>query len=107
MGNSLRELATRRVRPKGHCCPDCGCLMVRRTSRVLHPLIQAVYLVCRSATCGATFSGVMEITHRLSPPSVPNPAISLPLAGRGVRSEVLRAEGFLAESTADPQGDGR
>ncbi len=107
MGNSLRELAKLRARPTGNRCPDCGCHMVRRTSKVLHPLIQAVYLVCPSATCGATFRGVLEITHRLSPPSVPNPAISLPQAGQGIRTEVLRAEGLLPENAADPLGDGR
>lgn len=108
MGNkALRILANQRAPRPGHCCPDCGATMVRRHSQVVHPLMQTVYMVCQNSTCGATFRGTTEITHRLSPPSVPNPDISLPLAGEGIRSEVLRAEGFLAESTADPQGDGR
>ncbi|WP_081608134.1 ogr/Delta-like zinc finger family protein [Metapseudomonas furukawaii] len=76
------------------CCPDCGSPLVKRSSECKHVLLSTTYLVCRNVVCGATFAGVDEITHRLSPPSFPNPEIDLPYAPRVVRKGVLQALGL-------------
>lgn len=83
-------------------CPDCGEGLTRRTSEMAHPLLQHIYLVCRNAVCGATFAATSEITHRLSPPSCPNPSVKLPYADRTTRASILKAQGMTAEP-ADQQ----
>lgn len=84
-------------------CPDCGASLVKRTSEHKHPLLSATYLVCSNAVCGATFTGVDEITHRLSPPSRPNPAITLPYAPRALRRGVLEQQGLPSEMDYEPK----
>jgi hypothetical protein len=59
--------------------------------------MSVTYLVCNNAVCGATFAGVDEITHRLSPPSRPNPAIVLPYAPSAIRRGVLEQQGLPSE----------
>ncbi|MDN5420759.1 MAG: hypothetical protein L0G08_08235 [Pseudomonadales bacterium] len=56
-------------------------------------------LVCKNAVCGATFTGIDEITHRLSPPSRPNPEIQLPYAPSAIRRGVLKELGLLTHDT--------
>jgi predicted RNA-binding Zn-ribbon protein involved in translation (DUF1610 family) len=75
-------------------CPDCGAALVKRTSKAVHSLMSKTYLVCRNAVCGATFTGVDEITHRLSPPSQPNPDVQLPYASNEARRILLAAQGL-------------
>lgn len=74
-----------------YCCPDCGARIIRRTSEVVHPLLQKFYIVCTNLACGATYLGNSEITHRLSPPTNPNPEISLPWADSVKRSAASKA----------------
>lgn len=89
---------TRRKAPANrYGCPDCGESLTRRTSEMVHPLLQRIYLVCRNAVCGATFAATSEITHRLSPPSCPNPAVRLPYADRTTRASILKAQGMATE----------
>ncbi|MCY1352652.1 Ogr/Delta-like zinc finger [compost metagenome] len=78
-------------------CPDCGASLVKRSSESKHLLMSTTYLVCSNAVCGATFTGVDEITHRLSPPSRPNPAITLPFAPSALRRGVLEQQGLPSE----------
>ncbi|WP_305955675.1 ogr/Delta-like zinc finger family protein [Pseudomonas sp. F01002] len=85
---------TRRQRP----CPDCGAALIRRSSNSEHLLLSKTLLVCKSAVCGATFTGIDEITHRLSPPSQPNTDIQLPYAPSAVRRGVLLALGLSTEN---------
>ncbi|WP_375738405.1 ogr/Delta-like zinc finger family protein [Pseudomonas boanensis] len=79
------------------CCPDCGAPLLKRSSDCKHVLLSTTYLVCRNVVCGATFAGVDEITHRLSPPSFPNPEIKLPYAPNVIRRGVLKALGLQAQ----------
>lgn len=80
-------------------CPDCGSALIKRSSNSEHLLLSRTFLVCKNAVCGATFAGVDEITHRLSPPSWPNPEIQLPYAPSAIRRGVLRELGL---PTHDP-----
>lgn len=75
-------------------CPDCGAGLVKRSSESQHVLMSRTFLVCKNAVCGATFAGVDEITHRLSPASQPNPEISLPYAPSAIRRNVLQELGL-------------
>lgn len=84
------------------CCPDCGAALIKRSSSSCHPLMSSTYLVCKNPVCGATFTGTDEITHRLSPPSNPNPAIVLPYAPSAARRGVLRDLGLPLSSQQQP-----
>lgn len=75
-------------------CPDCGSALIKRSSSSEHLLMSKTFLVCKNAVCGATFTGVDEITHRLSPPSWANPEIQLPYAPSAIRRGVLRELGI-------------
>ncbi|WP_276681504.1 ogr/Delta-like zinc finger family protein [Thalassolituus oleivorans] len=66
-------------------CPDCFQPLRVRTSFGIHELLREVYMECTNIVCGASFSGSLEITHRLSPPSVANPRINLPMADSALR----------------------
>lgn len=80
-------------------CPDCGCNMRVRNSVGMSELLREVYLECTNVSCGATFGAHLEITSRLSPPAIANPAIKLPDAPAAMRR---RAKG---SSTDDSQMD--
>lgn len=80
--------STRNATPRRRC-PDCGASLVKRSSTSKHPLLSRTFLICRNPVCGATFLGVDEITHRLSPSSQPNPAVSLPYAPSALRRAAL------------------
>ncbi|WP_244216314.1 ogr/Delta-like zinc finger family protein [Phytopseudomonas daroniae] len=84
------------------CCPDCGAALIKRSSTSYHPLMSSTYLVCKNPVCGATFTGTDEITHRLSPPSNPNPAIALPYAPSNARRSVLQELGLPMERDQQP-----
>ena len=74
---------------RGRQCPDCGASLVKRSSMNKHPLLSRTFLICRNPVCGATFLGVDEITHRLSPSSQPNPTVTLPYAPSALRRVAL------------------
>lgn len=75
-------------------CPDCGSSLIKRSSEAKHALMSSTFLVCKNVVCGATFAGYDEITHRLSPPSFPNPEINLPYASTAIRRGVLEHLGI-------------
>lgn len=83
-------------------CPDCESALVKRSSNSSHPLMASTYLVCKNPVCGATFTGTDEITHRLSPPSSPNPAILLPYTPSAIRRGVLAKLGLDTQESATP-----
>lgn len=66
-------------------CPDCGTRLRVRNSIGMNELLREVYFECMNIACGATFSGHLEITHRLSPPAIANPRISIPIANSALR----------------------
>lgn len=76
--------STRKTTPRRRC-PDCGASLVKRSSTSKHLLLSRTFLICRNPVCGATFLGIDEITHRLSPSSQPNPDITLPYAPSALR----------------------
>lgn len=83
-------------------CPDCGSALIKRSSSSEHLLMSKTLLVCKNAACGATFTGVDEITHRLSPPSWPNPEIQLPYASSAIRRGVHRDLNLLTHKEHSP-----
>lgn len=64
--------------PRQRQCPDCGALLVKRTSRKQGLLCAEVFYQCSYILCGATFKGYDEIVYRLKVPSQTNPLIRLP-----------------------------
>lgn len=80
--------STRNNTPRRRC-PDCGASLVKRSSTSKHPLLSRTFLICRNPVCGATFLGIDEITHRLSPSSQPNPDVTLPYAPSALRRAAL------------------
>ncbi|WP_230125251.1 ogr/Delta-like zinc finger family protein [Pseudomonas sp. Bi70] len=104
-GAHIAMSATHQNHPKAPVkrgCPDCGAALIKRSSSSCHPLMSSTYLVCKNPVCGATFTGTDEITHRLSPPSNPNPAIVLPYAPSAARRGVLRDLGLSLSSQQQP-----
>jgi hypothetical protein len=69
-----------RAGPKQRECPDCGGLLLRRTSVKQSPLCTEVFYQCRQIVCGATFKGYEEIVYRLKVPFEPNPLVRLPIS---------------------------
>ncbi|MHA6572600.1 MULTISPECIES: ogr/Delta-like zinc finger family protein [Pseudomonas] len=101
-GGLLPVSAIPKVRPQVQAkrrCPDCGAALIKRSSNSEHALMSKTLLVCKNAVCGATFTGIDEITHRLSPPSRPNPEIQLPYAPSAIRRGVLKELGLLTHDT--------
>lgn len=84
-------------------CPDCGSPLNRRDSERLSLLITRTLIVCKNPVCGATFSGFDEIHYRLSPPSVPNPDIDLPMSPHKDRTAILNA--LTGEDDAENNAD--
>lgn len=80
--------STRNTTPRRRC-PDCGASLVKRSSTSKHPLLSRTFLICRNPVCGATFLGIDEITHRLSPSSQPNLDVALPYAPSALRRAAL------------------
>ncbi|QLG91323.1 ogr/Delta-like zinc finger family protein [Pseudomonas yamanorum] len=87
-------------------CPDCGSSLVKRSSESKHPLMSSTFLVCKNIVCGATFAGYDEITHRLSPPSTPNPEINLPYASTAIRRGVLEHLGITPPPPVEDASEG-
>ena len=83
-------------------CPDCGSALIKRSSSSEHLLMSKTLLVCKNAVCGATFTGVDEITHRLSPPSWPNPEIQLPYAPSAIRRGINRERDLPTHEEQSP-----
>ena len=72
-------------------CPDCGQPIFTRSSQREHVLMQVQYLYCSNVACGSTFKATREITHRMSPSALPNPAIDLPMADAAMRRHAVLA----------------
>lgn len=75
-----------------HACPDCKSRVLVRTSEGLSELVRVAYIRCENLSCGATFRATMEITHRISPPTVPNPAIRLPESDWAIRKSASKGK---------------
>ncbi len=84
-----------------HKCPDCGHAIRVRNSEGLSELVRACYLQCTNVGCGATYRATYEITHRLSPPAVANPSISLPMADWAMRKIASQSHSNDSETQMD------
>lgn len=82
---------TTQKKKRSRPCPDCGSGLIRRTSAQLTPLIMQTLLICKNPVCGASFSGLDEITHRVSPPSEINPNIKLQVTSNEERKEIFKS----------------
>lgn len=71
----------------GQHCPHCGRWATVRSSESVSPLLRVLLFQCRDVTCGHTWISHLEVVRSVSPPAIPNPAISLPLSSR---AEVIR-----------------
>lgn len=58
-------------------CLHCETPLRIRSSRKVVPTSIQLGLQCTNVDCGATFGGVMEITHGISPSALPNPGVQL------------------------------
>lgn len=72
--------AEERANPRQRECPDCGALLIRRTSERMSPLYQEINYQCQNFFCASTFKGYEEIVYRLKVPMQPNPMVSLPVS---------------------------
>jgi hypothetical protein len=58
-------------------CPHCQEKVRVRSSRVETSTSKAISLQCSNIDCGATYGGVIEITHQILASAVANPEIHL------------------------------
>lgn len=82
----------------GLVCGHCRSKVRIRTSSGEHVHLRTAYLQCTNEACGATYRAVFEVTHTLSPSSMPNPSMDLPLAPAAMRREAMKTLMGDAES---------
>lgn len=58
-------------------CPHCGSPLRTRSSRLVSSICRELNLSCYNSDCGATFGGMLEISHAISPSANPNPAVMI------------------------------
>jgi hypothetical protein len=61
-------------------CPHCNSHAIIRTSDIVTPLVKDLHLICLNPDCGHTWKAQIAAIYTLSPSSIPNPDISLPMA---------------------------
>ncbi|MGQ2387035.1 MULTISPECIES: ogr/Delta-like zinc finger family protein [Acinetobacter] len=61
-------------------CPHCGSAFSIRHSEQESPVLRRYRGQCQNLECGFTAIGFMELKFQLSPPSIPNPEIHLPVS---------------------------
>nr|WP_312455918.1 ogr/Delta-like zinc finger family protein [Stenotrophomonas pavanii] len=60
-------------------CDACGTPLTKRTSALQHRHLRTDAYVCQNPMCGATYTGMSELTSIASPSGLPNaPACELP-----------------------------
>ncbi len=69
-------------------CPHCHGKMRIRTSDGEHMFLRKCYLQCTNMACSWSCVAQFEMTHELSPSSVPNPQAMLPIAPSAMRRSV-------------------
>lgn len=72
--------APERPGPRQRECPDCGGVLVRRTSTKQGPLCTEINFQCSNFLCSASFKGYEELVYRMKVPIPTNPLINLPLS---------------------------
>lgn len=100
----------RNIKGVGHNCPECGEIMTRRTSEMAHALLQKIYWRCRNIECSATFAGVTEVTHCLTPSQTRNQSVRLPYSNQSefalsIKRRVEQLEKSQAAALKNPLDD--
>lgn len=72
--------AVERPGPRQRECPDCGGILVRRTSVRQGPLCREINYQCSNMLCSASFKGFEDLVYRMKVPVLPNPLIRLPVS---------------------------
>lgn len=72
-------------------CPHCKDWAYARTSSQMSALYREITYQCRNLLCGHVFVAGLEAIRTLSPSSIPDPEISLPLS-RHVRQRELAVQ---------------
>ena len=81
----------------GQHCPHCNAFATVRTSEAVSPTLRVLYFQCRDLTCGHTWVSHLEAVRTVSPASLPNPSVHLPLSSK---ADIIRQR--LA-SSSDPR----
>lgn len=71
-------------------CPHCRGKVRIRTSEGQHIFLRVAFLQCTNEACSWSCRAQFEMTHELSPSSMPNPAARLPIAPSAIRREAMR-----------------
>ncbi len=71
-------------------CPHCRSRVRIRTSEGVHIFLRVAFLQCTNEVCSWSCRAQFEMTHELSPSSMPNPAAVLPSAPSAIRREAMR-----------------
>lgn len=71
-------------------CPHCRSRVRIRTSEGVHIFLRVAFLQCTNEACSWACRAQFEMTHELSPSSMPNPDAVLPRAPSAIRREAMR-----------------
>lgn len=82
-------------------CLHCETPLRIRSSRKVVPTSIQLGLQCTNVECGATFGGVMEITHGISPSALPNPGVQLRMVTPKRRVAANDVDGALSASAPE------
>ena len=71
-------------------CPHCRSRVRIRTSEGQHVFLRIAFLQCTNEACSWACRAQFEMTHELSPSSMPNPEAVLPPADSRMRRSAMR-----------------
>lgn len=83
-------------------CPHCKSIATIRSSYEVSDLTRESFMACRNTACGHTFAAITEIHRTLSPSSIPNPKVRLPLSVHVRRKDLCAQLKTLPSSDAPP-----
>lgn len=72
-------------------CPHCEEFAYTRTSIPMTKTSRETIFQCKNMMCGHVFSAVTEINRTISPSSIPNPKVILPMS-RHIERRVLQRQ---------------
>lgn len=78
-------------------CPHCHTSSLVRSSRQMSATLRELEFQCHNVYCGHTWVATLEAVRTLSPSSIPNPEVHLPL------SPVTELRRAAAELRDDPR----
>lgn len=80
----------------GLVCGHCGHALRIRTSEGAHVCLRTLFLQCTNELCGATYRGLVEVTHQYSPSACANGQFHLPTPDSVMRKQDREALALLA-----------